>query len=172
MSAIPFNLIYRIATPLILTFEDFKAYQPQGRLLGLDIGKKNIGISLSDAQWCIASPLTVISDARFLKVVQLLQQYSTEYHITLVIVGLPLNMNGDSGPQCQWVKQYVHNLERKLYLPFFFQDERLSTKAAYRPLVASKISAQKRAAAVDKVAACYILQTALDRRKSDLIHKN
>jgi putative Holliday junction resolvase len=77
---------------------------------------------------------------------------------------MPLNMNGSEGKQHQWNKQFVHNLRKKITIPFFFQDERLSTQAAYRPLIETGISYQKREEAVDKVAACYILQTALDRR--------
>ena len=89
-----------------------------------------------------------------------------EYDITVIVVGIPLNMSGTQGTQYHWVKQFIQRLSKKISLPFFLQDERLSTKAAYRPLLETGISWQKREQAIDKVAACYILQTALDRRNA------
>lgn len=134
------------------------------RLMGLDVGTKTIGVAVSDALLGLASPLQTIRRNKFLADAQLLFALADRYEVGGLVVGLPLSMDGSEGPRCQSVRQFAANLLAIRDLPLAFQDERLSTVAVERMMIDdADLSRAKRAQAVDRAAAAYILQIALDR---------
>jgi putative Holliday junction resolvase len=146
--------------------EDLRAAVPAGhRLLGLDLGSRTIGLALSDPTWRIASPLTTIRRKKFTIDVEKLFQVIDEQGVGGLVLGLPVNMDGSEGPRCQSARQFAANLAERagFALPIAFWDERLSTAAVERFLVdEADMTRKRRAAVVDKMAAAYILQGALD----------
>lgn len=132
------------------------------RLLGLDIGTKTIGLALSDTTLTIASPLLTIKREKFTKDAQKLLDIITEFDIGGLVLGMPLNMDGSEGPKCQSVRQFQKNMSEKTEIPMAFQDERLSTVAVTRTLLDADATRARRKVLVDKMAASYILQGALD----------
>ncbi|GER07579.1 putative pre-16S rRNA nuclease [Kordiimonadales bacterium JCM 17843] len=132
------------------------------RVLGFDVGTKTIGLALSDRSLTIASPLETIRRTKFSADVERLRAIIAEHKIAGYIIGLPVNMDGTEGPRCQGVRQFAKNLDEKLPLPAAFWDERLSTVAVERMLIDADRSRKRRAELVDKLAATYILQGALD----------
>lgn len=136
--------------------------KPGCRLLGLDLGEKTIGLALSDATWMIATPMTTLKRGKFTKDAGILAQLVEEHGVGAIVIGLPINMDGSEGPKCQSARQFADNLLGKLDIPIAFQDERLSTVAVTRTMVEADISRAKQKEAVDKMAAAYILQGALD----------
>jgi len=146
--------------------ELLKILRKSQRLLGLDLGKKTIGLALSDPGRIIASPLETLQRTRFSADVETLRALMDEHGIGALIIGLPLNMNGSEGPRCQSVRQFADNLLEKMDVPIVFWDERLSTVAVTRTLLEADMSRKRRAQVVDKMAAAYILQGALDRMKA------
>ena len=136
--------------------------RPGQRLLGLDVGTKTIGVALSDTGRAIASPYSTIRRRKFAQDAEALAEIIAANDVGGAIIGLPVNMNGSEGPRCQSVRQFAANLGAKLALDVAFWDERLSTVAATRTLIEADMSRQRRAEVVDKVAAAYILQGALD----------
>jgi putative Holliday junction resolvase len=143
------------------------------RLLGLDVGAKTIGLALSDRGLTVASPLETLRRAKLADDVAALSDLCAARAVGGLVVGLPVNMDGSEGPRCQSVRQFAANLaDRGLDLPVAFWDERLSTAAVERLLIAeADMTRKRRAQVVDKMAAAYILQGALDalaaRRRSD-----
>lgn len=138
----------------------------RGPLLGLDPGTKTIGIAVSDGTRLIASPVETIKRKKFTPdAAKLFEIYKTKGASALVI-GLPVNMDGSFGPRVQSVKDFASNLLNIKDVPIFFWDERLSTSAVTRTLLEADTSRAKRAEAVDKLAATYILQGVLDRLRS------
>ena len=134
------------------------------RLLGLDLGSKSIGLAISDSLFQIASPLETIHRSKFTVDVTELKQIIDKRDIGGLILGLPRNMDGSEGPRCQSTRQFAANLLKKFDIPIAFWDERLSTVAVERVLIdEANLSRRKRANVVDKMAASYILQGALDR---------
>jgi putative Holliday junction resolvase len=146
--------------------ELLKILRQSQRLLGLDLGEKTIGLALSDPGRIIASPLKTLQRTRFSADVETLLALMDEHGIGALIIGLPLNMNGSEGPRCQSVRQFADNLLEKMDVPIAFWDERLSTVAVTRTLLEADMSRKRRAQVVDKMAAAYILQGALDRMKA------
>jgi putative Holliday junction resolvase len=139
---------------------------PRGRrLLGLDVGTKTIGLALSDTGWTVATPLETIRRSKFTKDAELLFALVDERDVGGLVIGLPVNMNGTEGPRCQSVRQFAANLLTLRGIPIALWDERWSTAAAERALLEADTSRRKRANLIDKVAASYILQGALDRLK-------
>jgi len=133
------------------------------RLLGLDVGAKTIGLAISDAGLVVASPLETIRRTKFSAGVQALSRIVAERRVGGLVVGLPVNMDGSEGRRCQSVRQFVANLLDHIDLPVAFWDERLSTAAVERILIGeADMSRRRRAQVVDKMAAAYILQGALD----------
>lgn len=132
------------------------------RLLGLDIGTKTIGLALSDTTLTIASPLLTIKREKFTKDAQKLLDIIAEFDIGGLVLGMPLNMDGSEGPKCQSVRQFQKNMSEKTEIPMAFQDERLSTVAVTRTLLDADATRARRKVLVDKMAASYILQGALD----------
>ena len=135
----------------------------QSRLLGLDVGSKTIGLAISDSSLRVASPLSTIRRAKFATDAQEINQIIAERGIGGLVIGLPIAMDGSEGPRCQSVRQFGANLLPVIDLPVAFWDERFSTIGAERPLREAEMSHRRRADVIDKLAAAYILQGALDR---------
>lgn len=132
------------------------------RLLGLDLGEKTIGLALSDPGLSVASPLTTIRRTKFTADARELLRLVGERQVGGLVIGLPLNMDGSEGPRCQSTRQFAVNLLKLHDLPILFWDERLSTMAVEREMVAADLTRAKRAKVVDQAAAAFILQGALD----------
>ncbi len=136
------------------------------RLMGLDLGEKTIGIAISDAGRIIATPFKTLRRTKFSHDAQELLALAEEREIGGIVIGLPLNMDGSEGPKCQSVRQFAANLGQQTGLPIAFWDERLSTVAVTRTLLEADTSRARRRQVVDKMAAGFILQGALDRLNS------
>ena len=131
-------------------------------LFALDLGEKTIGIAVSDDSRRIASPLETIRRKKFTQDAETLLTLGEEYAIGGYIIGLPVNMDGTEGPRCQSERQFGANLSEKTDLPIAFWDERMSTQAMERHLIDQDVSRRRRAEVIDKMAAHFILQGALD----------
>lgn len=146
-----------------LSIEELAAAVPVGPLMGVDLGTRTIGLAVCDAGRRIATPLTVIRRTRFAAdAAELVRQIAANGSVALV-VGLPINMDGSEGPRAQATRAFIRNLGGVTDLPVAVWDERLSTAAVTRTLLEADASRQRRAAVVDKMAAAYILQGAIDR---------
>ncbi len=133
------------------------------RLLGLDIGSKTVGLALSDVMLMIATPLETIKRTKFTQDAQRLETLIDEHDVGGLILGLPISMDGTEGPRCQSTRQFAANLLGRRDIPIGFWDERLSTAAVERILIGeADMTRKRRAEVVDKAAAAYILQGALD----------
>jgi len=139
---------------------------PGQRLLGLDLGEKTIGIALSDTMATIATPMETLARGKFSKDAEKILKLISEHNIGALIIGLPLNMDGSEGPSVQSARAFARNFAAKSDVAIVFQDERLSTAAVTRTLLEADSSRAKRARVVDKMAADYILQIALDRLRT------
>ena len=140
------------------------------RLLGLDLGDKTVGLALSDSALRVASPLETLRRTKFTKDAAALKRVIARCQVGGLVIGLPVNMDGSEGPRCDSVRQFAANLERiaGIGLPAAFWDERLSTAAVERVLIGeADMSRKRRAEVVDKMAAAYILQGALDSLARD-----
>ncbi len=139
------------------------ALAPGGGLLGLDVGSKTVGVAVSDGLLMVASPLETVRRTKFAKDAARIVEIAEERGVGGVVIGLPVGMDGTEGPRCQSVRQFGRNLARHLDLPQAFWDERLSTAAVERILIGeADLSRKRRAQVVDRAAAAYILQGALD----------
>jgi putative Holliday junction resolvase len=137
------------------------AYTP---LAGLDIGEKTIGVAVSDLSRTIASPFSLIRKSKFTDDAAALFKLMADRGATGLVIGLPVNMDGTEGPRCQSSRAFARNLLRLKDLPIAFWDERLSSAAINRMLITeADMTRAKRAEVVDRAAAGYILQGALDR---------
>jgi putative Holliday junction resolvase len=142
--------------------------KPGERLLGLDVGTKTIGMALSDTTRMVATPLDTIRRTRFRDDVKRLLAEIDRHGVGGVIVGLPISLDGSEGPRAQGVRQFAKNLLAHRDLPLALWDERLSTAAVEREMIAADLTRKRRAEIIDKVAAAYILQGLLDRiRQTD-----
>jgi putative Holliday junction resolvase len=137
--------------------------EPGQRLLGLDVGSKTLGLAISDASLTIASPLETLRRSRFADDAERLRRIITERDVGGLVIGLPVSMDGREGPSCQSVRQFAQNLLEVLDIDIAFWDERLSTAAVERTLIEADLSRKRRREVIDKMAAAYILQGALDR---------
>lgn len=135
----------------------------KGKLMGLDLGTKTIGVAISDGLRMTASPIETIKRAKFTQDAERLAKLVADHAVTGIIIGLPLNMDGTEGPRAQSTRAFVRNLKQKIDLPMVFWDERLSTMAVTRTMLEADLSRARQAEVVDKLAASYILQGALDR---------
>jgi putative holliday junction resolvase len=141
---------------------DFAAALPEGgRLAGLDVGTRTIGVALCDAGWTIASPAETIRRAKFAVDRALLRAIVERQRVRGLVIGLPLSLDGRDSPRTQSVRAFARNLV-DLSLPILLWDERWSTQAVTRTLIAADASRARRAELVDKLAAAYILQGAID----------
>lgn len=135
-----------------------------GKLLGLDLGTKTIGVAISDGMRYSATPLETIARTKFTKDAERITALVSENGVVGIVLGLPLNMDGTEGPRAQSTRAFARNLANKVSVPIAFWDERLSTSAVERMMVEeADMRRDKRAAVVDKLAASYILQGALER---------
>jgi putative Holliday junction resolvase len=132
-----------------------------GRLLGLDVGTKTIGVALCDAGWTIATPAELIRRGKFTADLEKLRTIASAQLAKGLVIGLPLNLDGSDSPRTQSVRAFARNLA-PLALPILLWDERWSTQAVTRTLLDADASRARRAELVDKIAAAYILQGALD----------
>jgi putative holliday junction resolvase len=132
------------------------------RLMGLDVGTKTIGLALSDTRLVIASPLETIRRRRFRDDLARLFALIDAHGVGGLVIGLPLTLAGGDGPRTQSVRQFARNLSAMRDLPTAFWDERLSTAAVERQMIAADMTRKRRAEIVDRVAAAYILQGCLD----------
>jgi len=132
-----------------------------GRLLGLDVGTKTIGTALCDAGWSFASPAELIRRTTFTADKAVLAALAVAQSVKGIVVGLPLNLDGTDSPRTQSTRAFARNIA-DLGLPILLWDERWSTQAVERQMIAEDLSRAKRAERVDKLAASYILQGAID----------
>ena len=133
------------------------------RLMGLDVGSKTVGLALSDVTRMVATPLETLRRTKFTKDALALRKIFEEHEVAGLIVGLPISMDGTEGPRCQSTRQFAANLLEYVDLPLAFWDERMSTMVVQRVLTEeADLSRRRRAQLVDKMAAAYILQGALD----------
>jgi putative holliday junction resolvase len=138
-------------------------YSGGGRLAGLDIGTKTIGLALCDAGWTIASPAHTIARTRFTADIEQLGAFCAAEAVEGLVLGLPLSMDGSDSPRTQSVRAFARNLERLWpETPMLLWDERWSTQAVERALIAQDASRAARAEVIDRMAAAYILQGAID----------
>ncbi len=141
---------------------DFVAALPEaGRLAGLDVGTKTIGVALSDAGWMIATPAHTIQRKKFAGDLAALSAFLREQDVRGLVVGDPLNLDGTQSPRTQAVRAFARNLG-PLGLPVLLWDERWSTQAVTRTLIDADTRRSRRAEVVDKMAAAFILQGAMD----------
>ena len=132
-----------------------------GRLLGLDVGTKTIGTALCDAGWSFSSPAELIRRTKFTADKAALAALAAAQSVKGIVVGLPLNLDGTDSPRTQTTRAFARNIA-DLGLPILLWDERWSTQAVERQMIAEDLSRAKRAERVDKLAASYILQGAID----------
>jgi putative Holliday junction resolvase len=136
---------------------------PRGVLIGLDLGSKTIGVAASDPDRRVAAPVETISRQRFNLDARRILDLAAERRAAGLVLGLPINMDGSEGPRAQATRAFARNLARLTELPIALWDERLSTAAVERALIAADASRAKRKSVIDQHAAAYILQGALDR---------
>lgn len=140
------------------------ACPPNTPWLGLDLGEKTIGVAASDAGRMIASPLQLVRKVKFTQDAEAVLKLMAGRNASALIIGLPLNMDGTEGPRAQSCRAFARNLDRIRPTPVAFQDERLSTSAVERFLIDElDLTRKRRAGVVDRTAAAWILQGALDR---------
>jgi putative Holliday junction resolvase len=153
--------------PIIEDATSLPAYLSAGqRLLGLDLGTKTIGLAMADTRHQIATPFDTIKRTKFGADAARLEAIIDAENIGGLVLGLPLNMDGSEGPRVQATRAFIRNLAARDSfpdLPVLLWDERLSTAAVERTLIDADTSRAKRGAVIDKMAAAFILQGALDR---------
>ena len=131
-------------------------------IAALDLGRRRIGVAVTDAASMAAHPIGIVERRALKGDLEAIAAMIRGRRVSTIVVGLPLNMDGSEGPRAQATRAFVRNLSRLTTLPFVFWDERLSTAAVTRSLIAQDVSRAKRAEVVDRMAAAYILQGALD----------
>lgn len=135
----------------------------EARLLGLDVGTKTIGLALSDVTRSIATPYHTVRRTKFTEDAKVIQEAVKEHQVGALVIGLPINLDGSEGPRAQSTRAFARNLAARIEVPMVFWDERLSTAAVERHLIEAGASRKRRAQVIDRMAAAYILQGALDR---------
>jgi putative pre-16S rRNA nuclease len=149
--------------PVLSLADAVAVLPPRGALIGLDLGSKTIGVAASDPDRRIAAPVETISRQRFNLDAQRILELAGERRAAGFVLGLPINMDGSEGPRAQATRAFARNLARLTELPIALWDERLSTAAVERALIAADASRAKRKNVIDQHAAAYILQGVLDR---------
>jgi putative holliday junction resolvase len=151
--------------------KDLKSHQDKkSRLMGLDVGDKTIGIALADITWQVATPLTTLARTNKKADITTLLELVEKHQVIGVIIGLPVNMNGTYGPQAAKIQEFAKDLMNRSNMMVTFWDERLSTVAVNRTLLEADMSRKRRSQVIDKLAATFILQGALDRlRQMEII---
>ena len=147
----------------MITINEFKNKLSSGsRLLGIDLGTKRIGIAISDYNQKVATPLQTLDKSKQGKLIDALESIVAEYDIRGIIIGNPINMDGTYGKSSQSAKDIAINISKKIYIPVSLWDERLSTVGAFNLSSELDINVSKREKDIDKFAAAFILQGALD----------
>lgn len=136
------------------------------RLLGLDVGTKTIGMALSDVTRSVATPFDTIRRTKFMADAKTIREVVEKNQVGALVIGFPLNLDGSEGPRAQSTRAFARNLAAQVAVPMVFWDERLSTAAVERHLIEADASRKRRAEVVDRMAAAYILQGALDRLRN------
>ena len=149
--------------PVLPLMEAAKLLPPRGALIGLDLGTKTIGVAASDPDRRLATGVETIERTNFTADAARLLVLAGERGAAGFVLGLPINMDGSEGPRAQSTRAFARNLSTRTQLPIALWDERLSTAAVERELIAADVSRKKRAAVIDQHAAVFILQGALDR---------
>ena len=145
---------------------EIKGKLPRGAaILGLDVGTKTIGLALSDVTRSIATPYDTIRRGKFTTDAKTINSIVEQMGVGGLVIGLPINLDGSEGPRAQSTRAFARNLGHHVAVPIAFWDERLSTAAVERHLIEAGASRKRRAEVVDRMAAAYILQGALDRLK-------
>jgi putative Holliday junction resolvase len=144
-----------------LSLAEFAEVVPQGRLAGLDVGTKTIGLATCDAGWSFATAVETLKRTKFTADLEKLKAFIAKHAIAGLVVGLPLNMDGTDSPRTQSVRAFARNLA-PLVLPILLWDERWSTVAVERAMIEADMSRARRAEKVDAHAAAHILQGAID----------
>jgi putative holliday junction resolvase len=152
-----------MAAPIVAVADLRPHLPPRGALLGLDVGTKTIGVATSDGDRRLATGVETLARKTFTADAARLIALAGERRCAGFVLGLPLNMDGSEGPRAQSVRAFARNLSKLTELPIALWDERLSTAAVERELIAADVSRKKRAAVIDQHAAIFILQGALDR---------
>lgn len=152
---------------MIVSFEDFaKGLIIGDRVMGLDIGSKTIGLALSDTTRTISTPMELVKRTKFTKDANRILDLCQQQKVAGLVLGMPVNMDGSEGPRCQSTRQFAENIGEISDIMITYWDERLSTAAVTRTLIEADRSRARRKELVDKMAASYILQGALDRLQS------
>jgi putative Holliday junction resolvase len=134
--------------------------------MGLDLGDKTIGVALSDPLFISAQPLTTIKRVKASKDIEKLKEIIEEYDVSTIVVGLPKNMNNTIGPQSMKVMSFVDLLKKEIDNEIVYEDERMTTIQSEQVLIDMKVRRENRKKYIDKIAAAFILQSFLDRRKN------
>lgn len=154
--------------PRGVTLADVQAFAVSlapGRLIGIDLGTKTLGLALSDVTRTIASAMETIRRTKFTRDAKLLLERAAEQKIVGFVLGFPANLDGSEGPRAQATRAFARNLNAMTPLPILLWDERLTTLEAERLLIGADTSRKRRADVIDKLAATLILQGALDRMR-------
>jgi putative Holliday junction resolvase len=138
-------------------------FAPRGSLIGLDLGTKTIGVAVSDPDRRLAAGVETVARTNFTSDAKRLLALAAERNAAGFVLGLPINMDGSEGPRAQSTRAFARNFAKLTDLPIALWDERLSTAAVERELIAADVSRKKRTAVIDQHAAVFILQGALDR---------
>ena len=149
--------------PVLELVEAAALLPARGALIGLDLGTKTIGVAASDPDRRLATPVETIARKRFSLDAARVFALAAERRAAGFVLGLPINMDGTEGPRAQSTRAFARNLAKLTKLPIALWDERLSTAAVERALIAADASRARRKAVIDQHAAAYILQGALDR---------
>lgn len=149
--------------PLVAIEDLPKLLAPEARLLGLDVGSKTVGLALSDVTRSIATPYGTVRRTKFTEDAKAIREAIEEHEVGALVIGLPINLDGSEGPRAQSTRAFARNLAARVEVPLVFWDERLSTAAVERHLIEAGASRKRRAQVIDRMAAAYILQGALDR---------
>jgi putative holliday junction resolvase len=147
-----------------LTVEALALLLPtKARLIGVDLGAKTVGLALSDVERRIATPLTTLKRTKFARDAEALAAQVKQFEAVALVFGMPIGLDGKDTPRAQATRAFAREYQRLYPIPLAFWDERMSTAAVERDLIANDVSRARRAEVIDKMAAAYILQGALDR---------
>ena len=153
--------------PVIDLLELPSLLSPQAPIVGLDLGEKTIGVAVSDTTRMVATPLELIRKVKFTDDAAALFKLMQSRGAAGMVIGLPVNMDGSEGPRCQSSRAFARNILRLKDIPIAFWDERMSSMAVNRLLIdEADMTRARRAEVVDKAAAGWILQGALDRLRN------
>jgi putative Holliday junction resolvase len=150
----------------IVAIEDLpELLAPEARLLCLDLGTKTVGMALSDVSRSVATPYRTLERSKFTVDAKAIAAAIADNGVGALVIGFPLNLDGSEGPRAQSTRAFARNLAKLIDVPILLWDERLSTQAVERHLIEAGASRKRRAEVIDRMAAAYILQGALDRLK-------